>query len=779
MPLLLPNLDDRNWAELVDEGRALIPVYGPEWTDHNASDPGITLMELLAWIAEMDIYELNQVSDRERLKFLKLVGVAPQPPLPARAALRITLATGSPLALPAGVEFVGLDASSTPTRFRTCGAVTLASGTLEALQFRNSSAFQDLTPVWRRRGTINPFGPAPQPGVEFYLGLSAPLPVSTPAQFFFSFGGGHSTYAERRRILDEAYAREKDCRPPVNPCSQGAHQKPCDEKASEHDPGPAGRIHASLEHYGVRTVWEFMTAGSGGLQWLPFDPAKKEVVDVTRAFTLDGSVSFQLPSAMAQGQIGAAPGSFYYLRCRFAAGSYDAAPVLQDVAFNGVKVEQAVPSGMSFIIDPGATITYASTGAPKPNDVTALSLTMDGRKRIVELKFGGGSATDPTFLIYDYRAPSGPAAGLLAVEGVFLGFGNGFPSQQFTLPDAPVERSSIRLYSLEQNQWHAWELRRDFDASTRKDFHALVDPSTGIITFGTGDKGRVPPEIRSTGTMPREQCLIFAKYETTRAQEGNFAANAINQLADSPHNLAVLYDPAAQPDGWTKVNKLFKSVANPLVAAGGAAAETVAHASGRADLLVESSDRAVTLEDYERLALQTPGTQIARVTARANLHPSFPCFKAPGMITVIVLPFLPQDRPVPSPGLLRVVSSYLRRRRIVGTRVEVVGPTYLDVSVQAEVRTLSGINKATLQMAIVAALNKFLDPLVGGPDGTGWPFGRDVYRLEIMRVIDEVPGVDYVASLALIGEDGQPQCCNVCLGPTWLVAAGRHRITIL
>ena len=149
------------------------------------------------------------------------------------------------------------------------------------------------------------------------------------------------------------------------------------------------------------------------------------------------------------------------------------------------------------------------------------------------------------------------------------------------------------------------------------------------------------------------------------------------------------------------------------------------------------------------------------------------------MITVIVLPFLPQSRPTPTPGLLATVGAYLRRRRIVGTRVEVVGPTYLEVSVRAHVRSLQGANTAALQNAVVAALDRFLDPLVGGPDGSGWPFGRDVYRSEVMRIIDEVPGVDYVASLELIGNDGQPQCGNVCLSSTWLVAAGTHQITVL
>ena len=53
MPMPMPNLDDRRWDDLVDEGRALIPVYSRDWTDHNVSDPGITFLELFAWITEL------------------------------------------------------------------------------------------------------------------------------------------------------------------------------------------------------------------------------------------------------------------------------------------------------------------------------------------------------------------------------------------------------------------------------------------------------------------------------------------------------------------------------------------------------------------------------------------------------------------------------------------------------------------------------------------------------------------------------------------------------
>src|SRR5450432_3468049 len=126
MPLLLPNLDDRNWADLVDEGRALIPVYGPEWTDHNPSDPGITLVELLASIAEMDIYQLNQISDREKKKFLGLIGIVPRPPRAAEAVISFVINGSLPVALPHGLEFSGDDSSGVETRFRTLCPIVLA-----------------------------------------------------------------------------------------------------------------------------------------------------------------------------------------------------------------------------------------------------------------------------------------------------------------------------------------------------------------------------------------------------------------------------------------------------------------------------------------------------------------------------------------------------------------------------------------------------------------------------------------------------------------------------
>jgi hypothetical protein len=75
MPLPVPNLDDLGFDELVADAKTLIPLYDPEWTNYNPSDPGITLVELFAWFSEMVLYRIDQVTDESKLQFLKLLGI--------------------------------------------------------------------------------------------------------------------------------------------------------------------------------------------------------------------------------------------------------------------------------------------------------------------------------------------------------------------------------------------------------------------------------------------------------------------------------------------------------------------------------------------------------------------------------------------------------------------------------------------------------------------------------------------------------------------------------
>ena len=88
MPIPLPSLDDRTFADLTGEARALIPALLPEWTDHNPSDPGIVLVELFAWLTEMLLYQADQVPDAHVERFLALLGAPRDPDATLETATR-------------------------------------------------------------------------------------------------------------------------------------------------------------------------------------------------------------------------------------------------------------------------------------------------------------------------------------------------------------------------------------------------------------------------------------------------------------------------------------------------------------------------------------------------------------------------------------------------------------------------------------------------------------------------------------------------------------------
>jgi hypothetical protein len=140
-------------------------------------------------------------------------------------------------------------------------------------------------------------------------------------------------------------------------------------------------------------------------------------------------------------------------------------------------------------------------------------------------------------------------------------------------------------------------------------------------------------------------------------------------------------------------------------------------------------------------------------------------------VTVLVVPWLPAGRPVPSPGLRRVVAAQLAPHRLVGTRFEVTGPTYVTVTVVATLAARRLAVPADVRRRAVEALDAWLDPLA-------WPFGRDLVRAEAMQVLDDVDGIDHVVALELRGPCG-PSCGNLCLAPLELPAAGEHAIEVV
>ena len=194
----LPNLpksdlDDRKYEDLLQECILRIPRYCPEWTNYNPSDPGITLIELFAWLTDQMLMRFNQVPRRNYITFLEMLGMRLQPPTPAQTELTFYLVAELPDAytIPQGIE-VAVERSSHPNPiiFSTDEPLTITKPkinhllTAEIAENKPQILRDRLTNFWTLReaewsgSELALFNEHPQPGNCFYLVLDPADPIA-------------------------------------------------------------------------------------------------------------------------------------------------------------------------------------------------------------------------------------------------------------------------------------------------------------------------------------------------------------------------------------------------------------------------------------------------------------------------------------------------------------------------------------------------------------------------------------------------------------------------
>jgi predicted phage baseplate assembly protein len=180
MALPAPNLDDRRFQQFVDDAKRYIQQRCPEWTDHNVSDPGVTLVEAVAHMADQIVYRLNRVPEKNYLAFLDLLGVTLFPPAPARTAMTFWLSApqSQPLVLPTGTE-VATQRTETEDAvvFATERDLTVVPCSLERilLQLGGEPPADRTDEILDGKDTAC-FGDPPQPGDAMLFGLTTAVP---------------------------------------------------------------------------------------------------------------------------------------------------------------------------------------------------------------------------------------------------------------------------------------------------------------------------------------------------------------------------------------------------------------------------------------------------------------------------------------------------------------------------------------------------------------------------------------------------------------------------
>lgn len=372
-----------------------------------------------------------------------------------------------------------------------------------------------------------------------------------------------------------------------------------------------------------------------------------------------------------------------------------------------------------------------------------------------------------------------PAVQAVTVRNEILGSSDGSESQRFASVRAPLlagERLEVREPELppgaEQQLirqasgddaitvaggvsgrspeiWVRWLRVPDFYGSGPRDRHYVLDPLSGEIRFGDGRHGLIPP--------PGAGNLRLSHYRTGGGLRGNRPANTIVQLK-------------------TTVPYVDK-VVNPEAASGGAEAETIASLLERAPRALRHGHRAVTVEDYEDLAVvASPEVARARCVPLYDLasDPDATTVR-PGVISLIVVPRSTDARPLPSLALLDGVRSFLADRRIPTADLVVVAPEYVRVDVSVEVALASPEGASAVASDVAQALARFLHPLTGGLDADGWDFGRQPHLSDLYALLEAVPGVDHLASLQVTAGEERP---GLLAGGRFLVHSGNHDIRL-
>jgi hypothetical protein len=734
MSLEIPNLDDRRWADLVEEARSLIPRVAPLWTDHNAHDPGITFIELFAWLAEMQLYQLNRVGQRHREVFSQLVGVKRRLRKPAQVDVWVEGKLNAGIFLPAGTQLSPLEGEE--IIFETQKDIFLSQSQLQRVITVAGTDRIDQTKANDKLGIVFlAFGESAQKDAELRLGFDAFYPANEPTI----------------RLTASVFTDDL-----VGPCSLNV---PTEQTEDQNLPGPF-----------VDIVWEYLAAGN---HWLPL-----EFKDETGAFTRNGAITLAVPKDAVPEDA-----KMFWIRARIRQRDYDIEPRLRSISLNVLpcaQVETVLNEELGPVTGrPNQTFKLAKTpilvreagsrAEIVSSDVANWEYLV---KEIQQLpparaeKFDNLRALPAENSLFEYER----IKELNRVLSAAADNQNESPTRDQSVDKTPeldhlVGSTPIVIAVADE----PWRPVLSFEKSDPTSKHYVFDSEQGTVEFGNGLNGQIP--------MPG-QAVRAVWYQASHGVSGNVS----KELRWRFRNTGI--------PGVT--------LTNPEPAAGGTDPEPLDQMELRAQALLSRPQRAVTLSDLELLTLSTPHARVARakaitdcpvpesitVVAVPKIRPGRkgPPKEPSKLFLEMVHRHLQRSRllcdslRVIGPVYIEVkVSAHLRIER---------GAAPLSVIERAR-EALDRFLRGELEPAdqkLLSDRDSVRNASTQSPCFTRWPFGRRVFPSEVYAVLDAVPGVDFASNLMLSASRGDApikttEAGAIPLPPAGLVYAGPHDLT--
>ena len=472
MPLNRPILDDRSYEQLRDELIRRIPVYAPEWTDHNASDPGITLIELFSFLGENLLYRFNQIPDATYLEFLRLLQIPVRPAQPAQALVTLSTDTATGVRIPIGTEVKAGDTpfeTLTEVRVLPVACVAVAKMSKEA---PDPSTEKDQADFYKQAyeklpGVMDAGDTAP-----YQAEVLAEDEAGVPVDFDRAVDGMLwvavlAADADSVEAVKTQLAEHEDA-----PLLLNIGFVPDIRIDIETDivaPGFAQRFRCPGEGAsdGKSAVeWQISTGRFDGDQ--PRYRSMRVEGDTTRGLTHEGTLRLRLPSDIDK------------------LGTFE--PDDPDLLGTGdlpPLVDETIEERVVFWLR-----AYRHDG-----------------QRFGKVIYVGVNAAE---VIQTRKART-----------EFVGTGDGQPNQTYPLVNKNVVAGTLVLEVEEPDGWRGWDEVDGFHASSESDRHYVLDAEAGRVKFGNGLQGYVP----QIG-----QRIRVRSYRYGGGVQGNVAAKAISKL---------------------------------------------------------------------------------------------------------------------------------------------------------------------------------------------------------------------------------------------------------
>ena len=478
------SLNNEKFSDIVENAQKMIPKLYQGWTDFNRHDPGITFIELFAWLKEMQQYHLDQIGIKNNMKFLKLFGIEMRHTAVAKTHVMVYDLKATEI-LPRRTRLYAGD-----TAFETLRLETLSTAQIvDAYSVCSGKNVKMIGPINSSAGAMffYIFGRDPVPGNEFYMGFDAPMEKILPHSLYF---GIFDDYQVKRNPIGNA------------------------------DFFPLARL-----------CWEYYTESG----WKAVNILK----DGTNQFICSGSVDFSLDESMLPMEDGKC-----WIRIRLLETDYEVAPVLSSMSINNIEVQQkeTISEYHDFTIDNNETLSFetdtflAIYGKARIylenghmwSEIHEFTKSTDHARGITHFSF------EPT---EDIKVLNGRRVRIICYEEDFaqnriVGEADGFPYQRFDLELHNLIYEDFHIMVSDGNNISClteWCRVTDFDASKPTDRHYVFNDKEKYIEFGDCEHGMAPEGI-----------IFITGCATSLGRDGNVKEGKINRFARNTFECRVI-----------------------------------------------------------------------------------------------------------------------------------------------------------------------------------------------------------------------------------------------